>query len=324
MLYIIIHVIMYLLVMLIFSYVIMVIYKGVSIMTLKLKYIVEVAKLRSINKAAQSLNITQPAISHAIHKFESEVGFPIFRRSKLGTFPTSEGRIVIEKAMEVLEKVNELEMLYSSNTEKEKMTIVSTPGVINLVLKVVAVYSNTQPNLDLFISEVNSEDIIEKVIDGTVDAGLLIYPEGEHTKSDTLSSTFVEKVKIVAAVKSSSFYDQQGFINYSDLKKERLVLYEDKSIREFEADYIAKNGDMNIFFRTKNAEAIFIAIQENNVITIGHDYAIKASQAYINQKVKIVEVKGYEQHSLEIGWLTNKRLSRSRHVSNFIKKFDEL
>ena len=46
-----------------------------------LKYILEVHKMRSISKAAQKLNISQPALSAHIKKIEESLGVPVFDRS---------------------------------------------------------------------------------------------------------------------------------------------------------------------------------------------------------------------------------------------------
>ena len=46
-----------------------------------LKYAVEVARSRSISKAAESLYISQPFLSKAIRELESDIGIDIFNRT---------------------------------------------------------------------------------------------------------------------------------------------------------------------------------------------------------------------------------------------------
>ncbi|MDY2981177.1 MAG: LysR family transcriptional regulator [Fusobacterium sp.] len=57
-----------------------------------LKYVVEVDKMGSINKAAKNLYMGQPNLSAAIKELEKDLGISIFYRSKKGVFPTKEGR----------------------------------------------------------------------------------------------------------------------------------------------------------------------------------------------------------------------------------------
>lgn len=56
-----------------------------------LKYVVEVDKTGSINKAAKNLYMGQPNLSAAIKELEKELGISIFYRSKKGVFATKEG-----------------------------------------------------------------------------------------------------------------------------------------------------------------------------------------------------------------------------------------
>ena len=61
-------------------------------MTLQnLRYIVEVARCRSFSKAAQSLFMTQSALSAAVRETEAELGNQIFRRTNRGVTLTVDG-----------------------------------------------------------------------------------------------------------------------------------------------------------------------------------------------------------------------------------------
>lgn len=76
----------------------------------QLEYITEVAKSGSLSLAARKLYITQSAISQSITSLEAELGVKIFRRSRIGTTPTDTGKKIIKKALETLEKLDELKM----------------------------------------------------------------------------------------------------------------------------------------------------------------------------------------------------------------------
>ena len=54
-----------------------------------------VAEQSSFVKAAGDLHLTPSAISHAIAKLESDVGFPLFIRSKKGVKLTAEGETLL-------------------------------------------------------------------------------------------------------------------------------------------------------------------------------------------------------------------------------------
>ena len=68
---------------------------------LHMKYAVEVAKLGSLNKAAETLMIAQPNISRSIKELEADLGITIFQRSAKGMFLTPDGEEFINHARDV-------------------------------------------------------------------------------------------------------------------------------------------------------------------------------------------------------------------------------
>lgn len=50
----------------------------------EMKYIYTVYQKGSFSKAAESLYMTQPALSISIQKVETEIGMPLFNRDKKG------------------------------------------------------------------------------------------------------------------------------------------------------------------------------------------------------------------------------------------------
>ncbi|HZG71816.1 MAG TPA: LysR family transcriptional regulator, partial [Chondromyces sp.] len=79
-------------------------------MTLQqLKYVIEVARSRSINKAAQRLFISQPSLSNALKELEEEIGITIFLRTNKGILITPEGSEFLGYARQVVEQAELLE-----------------------------------------------------------------------------------------------------------------------------------------------------------------------------------------------------------------------
>lgn len=96
-------------------------------MTLQqLKYVIEVARSQSINKAAQRLFISQPSLSNALKELEEELGIKIFLRSNKGIIITSEGSEFLGYARQVVEQAELLESRYTNTTSPQKFFGVST------------------------------------------------------------------------------------------------------------------------------------------------------------------------------------------------------
>ena len=73
-----------------------------------LEYFTKVAKLGSINKAAQALFISQPYLGKIIHDLEENLGVRLFNRSRSGVILTSEGLEFLRRSERVLKELDGL------------------------------------------------------------------------------------------------------------------------------------------------------------------------------------------------------------------------
>ena len=74
----------------------------------KLKYIVTIAELRSISKAANELFISQPSLSSILSNLEKELGVTLFNRSTSHLSLTYAGEKYVETANKILSLENNL------------------------------------------------------------------------------------------------------------------------------------------------------------------------------------------------------------------------
>lgn len=69
--------------------------------TTSLRYFIVVARMQHMTKAAQHLNITQPALSASIRRLEAETGFQLFDRNGRGIQLSQYGRVFLEAVTQV-------------------------------------------------------------------------------------------------------------------------------------------------------------------------------------------------------------------------------
>ena len=77
----------------------------------KLKYIVTIAELRSISKAANELFISQPSLSSILSNLEKELGVTLFNRSTSPLSLTYAGEKYVETANKILSLENNLKKI---------------------------------------------------------------------------------------------------------------------------------------------------------------------------------------------------------------------
>ena len=86
-------------------------------------YFLKIAELRSINKAAAKLYVSQPSLSQSIKNLEDELNIRLFRRSNKGVVLTEDGKRFLQYAERIADQMELIEGLarekrgYSSWTD---------------------------------------------------------------------------------------------------------------------------------------------------------------------------------------------------------------
>ena len=87
----------------------------------QLLYVVEIARCRSMNKAAQQLFLSQSNISSSVRDLEEELGVRLFQRSNRGVELTSDGREFVGYATALLEQKEKITQIYQG--QKQHQTV---------------------------------------------------------------------------------------------------------------------------------------------------------------------------------------------------------
>ena len=83
-------------------------------------YAIVIAEKGSINKAAETLYISQPSLTSAVQELEKSIGIQIFNRSGRGVTLTNDGREFLLYARQVYSQYENLENRYSNKEQIKK------------------------------------------------------------------------------------------------------------------------------------------------------------------------------------------------------------
>jgi DNA-binding transcriptional LysR family regulator len=146
------------------------------------EYIYEVYKEKSFSKAAQSLYISQPALSAAIKKIETRIGCCIFDRSSKAVRLTDAGAEYIKAIETIMDIENRFEN-YLSNLNQLKtgrLSIGASNVFASFVLPaIITEFTGKYPNIKVNLIEANSTRLEELLFSGTLDFVLDNYPLDE-------------------------------------------------------------------------------------------------------------------------------------------------
>lgn len=145
---------------------------------LHIKYAVEVARLGSLNKAAEALLTAQPNISRSIKELEADLGISIFNRSAKGMELTPEGEEFIGYAQNILKQIDEVEMHYKQGSRVRQKFSISVPRAC-YISDAFAEFSKclSDDPAEIFYKETNSQRTINNVLNRDYKLGIIRYAE---------------------------------------------------------------------------------------------------------------------------------------------------
>ncbi|OLO38039.1 hypothetical protein BTR23_12890 [Alkalihalophilus pseudofirmus] len=287
----------------------------------QLEYIIKVAETRSISNASESLHISQAGISMAISNLEKELGIKIFKRSRTGTIPTEEGKEIIQKAYEVISKLEEIREKAQTHTDtmEKELRLSSTQGLFLTILpKSLALFKKKYPNVNIVMEEKGGHEVVNDVLNHKIDIGLLnipiIKPEDEELDFHTLMEG-----KIIVSVSKNSPLANRKNITPKDLLAENLVLYNGPQMRSFIKEFFNQYGEMNILFYTNNTEIMKKSVAEGLAVSLYYDIGLNSDPYYLSGELVPVPLVNFEQNTLEFGWVRSKKQRFTRAAKEFIK-----
>ncbi len=162
------------------------------------------AELGSFSACARRMGKVQSAISHGINALEIDLGVELFDRSSRKPTLTPAGERILKSAQALLAQSTEIQNLASSILAKEEavLRIALDDGLIHPdSFEVLQKMSNAYPHVQLDIQVQTSTDIIQDVIQGQLDLGIVF---SEIEALNKIDFCYIGQVEWVAVCHPSS------------------------------------------------------------------------------------------------------------------------
>lgn len=194
-------------------------------LTLKhLKYINALATHKHFGRAAEACAITQPALSIQIKELEAMMGAPLVERNARQIHMTPLGRELVERAQEILVKVDELSDVVraAKGPMSGRFRLGIIPTIAPYILpNVVTSLGEQFPGMDLQPREAITQSLVEDLLAHKLDAAVVALPISDPTIREF--ALFKEDFVLVRNLKD----DDKPVPSPSRLKEMKLLLLEE-------------------------------------------------------------------------------------------------
>ena len=191
---------------------------------LHMKYAVEVARLGSLNKAAETLMIAQPNISRSIKELEADLGITIFQRSAKGMVLTPDGEEFMDYARDILHRIDKIEQSYRDGSHKKRKFSISVPRACYISAAMAEFSKNIgDAPVEIYYKETNSKKTIKKLLENEYKLGIIRYSDNydkyykDMLEEKGLSYELVAEFSYVLLMSRDNPLATKETITYEDL-----------------------------------------------------------------------------------------------------------
>ncbi len=158
----------------------------------------EIVRLKSFSKAAQTCYRTQPAISAQVRQLEQELRAELFERFGSRISLTTAGRIFADYAEQILDlrrRVQDSIAELETNPRGELVIAANEATCIYILPKVFAVYRQLFPAIQLQVDRSYGTHVVDAVLDNSADFGLTQLPADE--KRLQVVSIYHDEIRLI-------------------------------------------------------------------------------------------------------------------------------
>ncbi|WP_142425883.1 LysR family transcriptional regulator [Klebsiella aerogenes] len=172
----------------------------------------------SLSRAAESLNLSQPAASKALKNAELKLGFKLFQRVRGKLLPSSEALTLFEKAQSIYQDLDNLRLLADNlaRDPRAKITLGCLPSLgLSLVPELVTDFYQQNSNLVMTLTTEHTETLVKKLDLREIDLALTLQP----VQQGEIITTLIAEVPLVYIDRDY----RQGAVDIKEIDQQRWI-----------------------------------------------------------------------------------------------------
>lgn len=189
-----------------------------------LRYFAEVVQLNGFSRAAESLCVTQPAISRSILKLEDELGFTLLTRETNGVTLTDEGAILFDHATQILAQFHCMNKALQDKSGPLTGTLnVGLPPVIasTYFADIIMAFSSRHPQVELKIFELGTKQMLDAMTEGSVETAAVMLP----FDNDLFDLQRFTTNRLMLLVNEQHPLAEKNQVQFTELLDQKFVLF---------------------------------------------------------------------------------------------------
>jgi|SRR5581483_1443947 len=197
-----------------------------------LRYFCVLAEQLHFTRAAQLLNVAQPALSHQIKQLEEELGAQLVERTSRRVRLTPAGEVFLERAGRILEQVDQAvrETARMGQGDAGSLVIgaVST-AVCSVLPDLLRSVRREAPRISIDIREMEPAEQVEALRRETIDIGLLFL----SIQDPAFDSMVVSRERLILALPTGHAASTAEEVRLRDLESETFLIPRQQPVTGF-------------------------------------------------------------------------------------------
>jgi LysR family transcriptional regulator, low CO2-responsive transcriptional regulator len=248
----------------------------------KLKIFTTVVQAGSFSAAAETLYMTQSAVSQHMGELESTVGRSLFQRGWRGVTPTTHGEVLYGYARRIFALVAEAEnaVIDVAQLREGQVNIGATPGVGAYMLPDWAQgFGSRYPKLTISIQTGITTKIVRDVLESRLELGF-IEGELDDLKTNRLNHIVLQQVEQFVVVGRDHPWWSSDHIQLESLTEQSFIMRQrsSQSRNWIEQTLSAHHIQPKISMELDNIESIKRTVTSGMCITILPEYVIRSEE----------------------------------------------
>lgn len=294
----------------------------------QLEYLITVSEAGSLNKASETLYITQPSLTTSIHEAEKELGITIFNRSGRGVTLTNDGEEFIRYARDVVSQYKRMMEKYSpEGTYKKKFGISCQHYSFAVKSFVEMVKQFGTDEYEFAIRETRTRNVIEDVSFGKSEIGILYFNKFNRKvlekllRSNNLEFTYLSSCDAYVYLWKGHPLAQKESISFEDLADYPCLSFEQDTASSFYfAEEILSTSEYPRTVKVTDRATMLNLMIGLNGYTLCSGIICEELNGSDFTAVPFHADKELPDANMEIGYISRKNIPPSKMAELYIKE----